>query len=272
MSLEQTQIQRYLALLDVRRLKPSVNALRGIVRAHLTRVPFENISKLYRWKKDGIREIPDCTGFLDGIEHYHFGGTCYSINFHLYQLLTSLGYDAILCGADMSRPDVHLVSIVRIEGREFIVDAGYAAPFLDPLPRDLSNPYEISLGTDRYVLHPRDADGRSQLVLFREGASAHGYRVNPSPRRIEEFNDVIVDSFRSDATFMNSSLLVRFVDDSSTVLRNLDIIECQGNNVRKTQLASKDELVQAICKHFRIPTDVAHFALDGLHANRDPWS
>jgi N-hydroxyarylamine O-acetyltransferase len=269
--LTESQVGRYLSLLGVPRSAPGVDALRTIVSAHLLRVPFENISKLYRWRQYGIREIPDCTGFLDGIEHNHFGGTCYTINFHLYQLLVSLGYEASLCGADMSRPDLHLASVVNTQGREFIVDCGYAAPFLEPLPRDLSEPYEIRLGSDRYVLHPQDATGRSRLDLFRDAASPHGYRLNPRPRRIEEFHDVIIDSFRPDATFMNSSLLVKFGAHSSVVLRNLNLIESHETEVRKTALASQDDLIRAIHDIFGIPTAVASIALDGLNARRDPW-
>ena len=72
--------------------------------------------------------MPGLDQFLADIENYHFGGTCYTNNYFLKLLLSYLGYDVKLCGADMNRPDVHVVNIVRIEGREFIVDVEYAAP------------------------------------------------------------------------------------------------------------------------------------------------
>ncbi len=201
-NLDRAEARRYLALLGIRESEPGVELLTSIVRAHVTRIPFENISKLYRWKTAGFQGLTDIGMFLDGIEEHHFGGTCYSNNYHLHQLLRYLGFDADLCGADMSRPDLHVVNIVRVAGREYLVDAGYAAPFLAQLPRDLATNHVVALGTDRYVLAPKDAAGRSRMTLWRNGVSHHGYLVNPVPRDIGHFAETIAESFRPDARLL----------------------------------------------------------------------
>ncbi|MBI5471444.1 MAG: arylamine N-acetyltransferase [Ignavibacteriae bacterium] len=272
MKLHRDEVKRYLSLLDVSVGAPTLDALRGIIRAHLATMPFENISKLYRWKTSGAADVPSCTEFLDGIEQFHFGGTCYSNNYHLCQLLVSLGYDAVLCGADMSKPDVHVVSIVKVEGREYIVDAGYGAPFLDPLPRHLPLDHVISHGDDRYVLHPQDSLGHSRLVFYQNGTERHGYRVNPKPRGIQEFSQVVADSFRPEATFMNAVLLTKHAPDFSVVLRNLTCTEIRGEAARITTLRTTDELVAAIADHFSIPASVSRIALEGLSFRADAWS
>ena len=128
---------KYLKLLGVDLSEAGFKLLKKIVKTHLIKVPFENISKLL-YKKQGMNYIPDLELYLDGIDKYNFGGTCYSNNYYLYLLLQYLGYNVKLCGADMKNPDVHLISIVTIDEKEFIVDGGYAAPFFDPLPRDLA--------------------------------------------------------------------------------------------------------------------------------------
>ena len=66
-------------------------------------------------------------------------------------------YEARLCGADMSRPDVHAVIMVCLEGREHLVDAGYGAPFFSPLPLDLGRDQVVAWGHESYVLKPREA-------------------------------------------------------------------------------------------------------------------
>src|SRR5512133_643818 len=104
-SLDPAARDRYLGALRVRRRPPGVDALAELVAAHVSRVPFENVSKLYRRRHAGLEGLPDLDAFLDGIERFHFGGTCYANNFHLYTLLASLGYEARLCGADMREPD-----------------------------------------------------------------------------------------------------------------------------------------------------------------------
>src|SRR5512146_169462 len=140
MRLDRELVSRYLDVLGVTATDPSYDGLAELVAAHVTRIPFENVSKLYYKKNLGLTSPPPIELYLDGIEQYHFGGTCYSNNLYLNALLASLGYNVKLCGADMSAPDVHIVSMVRVDGREYIVDAGYGAPFLAPLPRDLAEP------------------------------------------------------------------------------------------------------------------------------------
>jgi N-hydroxyarylamine O-acetyltransferase len=264
-------VARYLRLLEVPHRKPSAAALHQLVDAHLQRVPFENVSKLYRLRRTGLRGIPELGQYLDDIERLRFGGTCYSNNYYLHQLLESLGYQATLCGADMTRPDVHVVNLVGIEGREYLVDAGYGGPFLAPLPRDLPADHEIALGRDRYVLKPRDERGRSRLELHRDGRQRHGYVVKPEPRRIEDFAPAIAASFSESATFMNAVVLVRFFPGRSVVLQNLSLIESEGLSFREQRLGSVERLPAVIEERFGIPAAIAQVALAGLEVSREPW-
>ena len=71
--------EKYLDLLGVEKSEPDFDLLKKIVKAHLIKVPFENISKLL-YKKQGITNVPDMSAFLNGIEKYNFGGTCYTNN------------------------------------------------------------------------------------------------------------------------------------------------------------------------------------------------
>jgi len=267
---EDRLIERYLRLLGVARKNPTLQALSELVFAHLTRVPFENISKLYRWKQAGLAALPSLPQFLEGIEQCHFGGTCYTNNFHFYTLLDALEYDVKLCSADMATPDVHMASIVRVEGQDYLVDTGYAAPFLAPMPLDFESDHVIHLGRDRYVLKPRDEFGQSRLELYREGKLKHGYRLKPQPRKIADFRQVIADSFRRDATFLNSILLARFWRGSSTVIHNSSVTESWGREWSQHSLR-RDEVATAIYNGFGIPSEIAAVAIEGLREFQDAW-
>ncbi|HEX9189575.1 MAG TPA: arylamine N-acetyltransferase [Vicinamibacteria bacterium] len=256
---------RYLGLLGVARRPPGLEALTELTSAHLTRIPFENVSKLYYGRRNAPpRRPPDLVRYLDGIERHHLGGTCYANAFNLHLLLAHLGYDVSLCGADMSAPDVHLVNVVWVEGRPYLVDVGYGAPFLEPLPLDVAEDQEIAWGRERYVLTPRDAAGRSRLELHRDGELRHGYTVNPAPRRIEEFAQVIADSFSDEATFMHALLIARFWPTRSVTLRNRTLIEAEGTRYRLRQIPGRADLPAAIEEHFLIPRGMAREALDGV--------
>ncbi len=107
--------ERYLSILGIEPEEPSHDHLRRLVRAQLIRVPFENISKLYLKKTRDASFIPSLEEHLDGIERFNFGGTCYANNPYFAELLCHCGYDVDICGADMTKPDVHVVSKVRLE-------------------------------------------------------------------------------------------------------------------------------------------------------------
>lgn len=255
--LSDTQVAAYLSVLGVGPASPSGAALGELVRAHLTRVPFENISKLHYRERIGLTEIPPVDLFLEGIERWHFGGTCYANNYHFCRLLQALGYEAALCGAAMSSgADVHAAITVAIEGRAWLVDGGYAAPFLRPMPRDSREDVEVKLGRDRYVLRPQDELGRSRVDMYRDGTLRHGYLLNPSPRPVEHFRDVILSSFRPSATFMNAVLLVRFTDSRSVTIDNLSLIRSSDDEVVNEIFSDRDRLVEGIEREFGIPSAI----------------
>jgi len=252
-------LKRYLNLLGIQKRKPSKEALYELVQAQLVKIPFENISKLYYKKHHSLQGLPGLELFLDGIERFNFGGTCYPNNYYFYLLLANLGYQIKLCGADMSNPNVHMVSVVMLAQREYLIDVGYGAPFLSPIPRDLTTDYTVVLGRDQYVFKPQDAQGGTLMELFRDGSLTHSYLVNPVARQIQEFKRIIADSFREDSTFMKAILLARFLPNRSIVLHNLSLIESEGTVSNSQSLNSRDDMLEAAHEHFGIPKE---FTLD----------
>ncbi len=265
-------VDHYLTILGVVPREPSLEALRELLAAHLTHIPFENISKLYYRKRLGLVNLPPIQLYLDGIDKYHFGGTCYSNNYHFHLLLRNLGYEARLCAADMKTPQVHALNMIAVEGREYLADTGYAAPLLEPIPRDLAADYEITLGRDRYVLKPQDANGCSRLELYRDGVLRHGYLAKPTPRKIEDFGEVIGASFSANATFLNSVLLVRFYPGRSVLIHNLALVESEGNKSALRALADREELITAIEQRFGMPREILCDAVGQLGNLQDAWS
>jgi len=264
--------ERYLRILGIEQKPPEFNGLNELVQAQMARVPFENISKLYYKKRLRLRGLIDFERYLDGIERYHFGGTCYANNYYFHLLLKYLGYDIWLCGADMTNPDVHLLSMARLDSREYIIDVGYAAPFTMPLPRDLAMDFSIEHGEDCYVLKPRHKSGRSRMEMFRNGQPFHGYVAKPEPRKIEEFAGVIADSFSDKATFMNAIMLVKFWPGKSLAIRNLSVVETDGNGARSRPLSGRNKLIGEIERLFGIDSEIAAEAIGEIRKFGDAWS
>ena len=262
--------KKYLDLLEISRSEPNFDFLKRIVKAHLIKVPFENISKLI-FKKQGMKYIPDLELFLEGIEKYNFGGTCYSNNYYLFLLLKEVGFEIKLCGADMKNPDVHLISIVTVEGNEYIVDGGYAAPFLNPLPRNLKEDYVVTLGYEKYIIKPKDEFGRTRVEQYFNGNLQHWYTAKPKARNIDDFNNVIEQSYSDDAVFMNAIRITKFTESGSMMLKNYSFTESVGNE-SKTRKITLGELPQTIQENFGMPLPVVKKAVGHFKELKDIYS
>ncbi|NWF89156.1 MAG: arylamine N-acetyltransferase [Ignavibacteriaceae bacterium] len=261
---------KYLSLLEQKREAPSVEYLHKIVKSHLIKIPFENISKLLLKQKNATT-IPDLVQYLEGIEKYNFGGTCYSNNYYLYLLLQHLGFEVKLCGCDMKNPDVHLISIVTIDNREFIVDGGYAAPFLEPMPRDLKTDYVIELGNEQYILKPKNDEEKSHLEQYHNGELKHWYTAKPQSRNFDEFEKVIRDSYADKAMFMNAILITRFFENGSIVLRNLNLTETIDGKTSAAKIVF-EEIPELVNNKFGIPAELVRKAISKLSELKDTLS
>ncbi|MGB5289125.1 MAG: arylamine N-acetyltransferase [Ignavibacteriaceae bacterium] len=258
---------KYLKLLGVNAEEPTFKLLNKIVKSHTIKVPFENISKLL-YKKQGMKNIPDLSTYLEGIEKFNFGGTCYANNYYLNLLLNHLGFDVKLCGADMKYPDVHLISMVTIRGVEYIVDGGYAAPFFEPLPRDLTFDHIINYDKEKYIIKPRDQLGRTKVEQYYDGKLQHWYTAKPQLRTLEEFQKVIEDSYSDDAVFMNAIRITKFSGNGSLVLKNLLLTETRGNK-STTKKFSLAEITNVIEENFGIPLSIIQEAISWIKELKD---
>lgn len=261
---------KYLELISIDPTNSSFESLCNIVKAHLIKIPFENISKLL-YKKKGMDYIPDLKTYLNGIENYNFGGTCYSNNYYLYLLIKHLGYNIKLCGADMKNSDVHVISIVTIEEKEFIVDVGYAAPFYSPLPRGLNEDYIIKSGEEAYYIKPLDNKGRTKVEQYYNGRLQHWYTAKPQARKIEEFTKVIKNSYAENAIFMNALRITRFTNQGSLVLKNLLLTETTRLKSSVTEITFKN-ISGIIQQKFGIPAEIVKEALLDLRELKDIYS
>lgn len=241
---------RYLRLLGIDGQPAGLDGLREIVRRHLCRVPFENVSKLLLFDREGAGRPLTLSEFLDGIEHHDLGGTCYSSNPFLAELLRVLGYDADLLGADMSIPNVHTSVRVHLEGREYHVDAGNGAPFPEPMPLDRL-PHVIAIGRYRYTLEPHNHDYR--MTATYAGEFAHSYVVHGPPRPAEFFRPIVLDSFAPGRKFMTWLRITRCFDDSVVDLRNRTLTWSEGAESRETILNNADELQTAVANDMAMP-------------------
>lgn len=244
--------ERYLRVLGFDRPPEGLHGLRELVARHLCRVPFENVSKLLLIEREGAGRMTRLSEFLDGIEHCDLGGTCYTCNPFLAELLRALGYDADLLGADMSTPNVHTSIRVRVAGIAYHVDVGYAGPFREPMRLD-GVPHAIEHGPYRYVFDRRRGGEEYEMGVYRGEERIHGYIVHDAPRALDFFQPIILESFRRGTTFMSCLRITRFFERHTVELRDRVLFRYRDGESSETELKSLAELRAAINDEFRMP-------------------
>ncbi|MCY0959407.1 arylamine N-acetyltransferase family protein [Streptomyces sp. H27-H5] len=125
----------YLRRLGVEPAAPSVEGLFALQRAHLERVPYENID-IQLGRPPGIDPELSARRLAAGR-----GGYCFHLNGAFSALLEALGYDVTRhVGGVCKEPDArgvngdHLALVVRVDGAAFFVDVGLGDGPHEPLP------------------------------------------------------------------------------------------------------------------------------------------
>jgi N-hydroxyarylamine O-acetyltransferase len=154
---------------------PDVAGLAIVQRAHRLAIPFENIDvRLGR----GIRLDPDHV--FDKLVHKRRGGYCFEQNQLFLRALTAIGFDArpLLARVWLAQsgvpPRTHTFNLVRIDGEDWIADAGFGGSYAPPMKlfegSEASGPdgaqFRLSLTDDLGWLlerrgDPRTTDGRT---------------------------------------------------------------------------------------------------------------
>ncbi len=145
-------------------LSPSASLLRSLQLAHLTTVPFENLSI-----HAGEPIVLDDEALFDKIVVRRRGGFCYEANGLFAALLRAVGFDVTMLSARVARADGsfspefdHMTLMVTLEER-WLADVGFGDTFRVPLRLDVRSDqtqghraYRIASEGGYFVLWQRD--------------------------------------------------------------------------------------------------------------------
>lgn len=122
-------------------IRPDLDSLEMLQRAHLSTVPFENLDVFAR---RAVRTDDEWT--VTKIAERGRGGWCFELNGAFAALLTELGYEVkrlastVLYGSVAPIP-THLSVEVTLD-RPYLVDVGFGDSFIRPLPLDSEGPHD----------------------------------------------------------------------------------------------------------------------------------
>lgn len=126
-------VDRYLARVGLPRSEPSAAALRSLHAAHVRAIPFENVDVVLG-RHRGI-SLPVVFDKLVGRKR---GGYCYEHALLFAAVLERLGYRVRRSYArvqpDHPGPETHMMLVVEVDGVEHLVDVGFGAQVMYPMP------------------------------------------------------------------------------------------------------------------------------------------
>lgn len=238
----------------------------------LSALPYENLSKIVSWHHGAGADFSQVEKALrlagEWVGHSRetgAGGTCFALTWWLAKRMAEVGYPSAFLLADKGRSEaLHCGLRVDWEGRAYLLDPGYM--IFDPLPLPgaglsatfWSSPNEVNLEdtvTDRgrvwrLSTGPRGTPDSAKKWRFdfrREAASE------------SDFLAAWEASYRF--PMMAYPVLNRIVDGTQYYLqkRSLLVRTPDASEMRKL---GREELLEALGRHFGIPEALAREALD----------
>ena len=165
-------------------LKPTAETLRGLHRAHVAAIPFENLDIVL-----GRGISLEMDAMQDKLIRRDRGGYCYEHNLLFAALLERIGFAVsrltarIRMGSDESQPSGHMLLRVDAGGRPWLADVGFGGQrLLEPIPledgataRQGSWTYRLDYeGAGVWVLRVWRPDGWFDLYGFTLEPRHHG--------------------------------------------------------------------------------------------------
>ena len=165
-----------------------------------------------------------------------------------------------------------MVIIVTLDNLDYLIDVGYASPFLQAIPLFLTTDYTIIAGCNKYVLKPLDSQTNSRLEIIRHGIPKQGYKLKPIAKNIKDFSEIISSSYSYDSTFLNSLLITKYISGKFYSLHNFELTVSENDNFEIRQISDSNELCSLIETIFNIPLSISKKAINNIVNFKDVWN
>ena len=230
---------------------PTLETLRGLHRAHLFTVPFENLDIPL-----GRKIVCEEDAFLSKIVERRRGGFCYEMNGAFAALLRELGFKITLLSARVPRADGsdgpefdHLALRVDLD-EPWLADVGFGDSFLDPL--------RLETGLEQ------PQDGR-KFRIVEESGSLHVKRTEPdrtrkrqysftlTPRRLDEFAPMChYHQTSPQSPFTRKRVCTKATVDGRITLADMKLVVTRNGKKEERLLGSEEEWRAELRERFGI--------------------
>lgn len=231
-------------------LDATAATLRGLHRAHMLSVPFENLDI-------GVRPIViDEAAFVRKVVDEHRGGFCYELNGAFASLLRDIGFDVELLSAGVGRKDGsfgpefdHLALLVSIDGGQWLADVGFGDSFLDPLRFETG----IEQVDDAGLFRIGRAGEFFVVEKSEEGEWRPQYRFTVAKHTLDDFAERCEYHQTSpESSFTQSTICSMATDDGRVTLAGMRLIETRNGVREEREVVADVERDSLLAERFGI--------------------
>jgi N-hydroxyarylamine O-acetyltransferase len=226
---------------------PTLEALRQLHLAHLTTVPFENLSV-----RRGEPIVLDPEGLFEKIVLRRRGGFCYELNGLFAVLLDALGFRVSRLAGRVGPAGIpfdHMALRVELD-EPWLADVGFGDSFLLPLRLEDRRPQEGGCGR-RYRIDP--ADGGLLLVREEQQEWKRQYLFTLESWPLIAFADGCRHHQTSpSSSFTQKTVVSRATERGRITLSERRLIVTSDGNRSETELLDEPEVARVLAEHFGI--------------------
>ena len=236
-------------------LIPSLEVLSALQEKHLLSVPFENLDIHL-----GRRIVLDADLVFHKIVTMRRGGFCYELNMLFHSLLRDVGFQAKLvsgrvydrsrnaCGEEFD----HMLMLVTIGERTWIVDVGFGDFAMHPLKFALNEPLRDVNG--QFLIDR--GDGKSfRVSRFSQTEKRYipEYIFSTTERRVREFEEMCSYHQTSPASHFTQQRVCSIATTSGRITLTDETLIITAGGVRKeSQVRGEEAFREALARYFGI--------------------
>jgi N-hydroxyarylamine O-acetyltransferase len=236
-------------------VKPDVDTLRGLQRAHMQYVPFENLDI-------GLKrpiKIDEGSVWKKLIEQQR-GGFCYELNGLFAWLLKQIGYEVTHLNArvfdregNLGIDFDHLALLVQVPGRSerWLADVGFGDSFLKPLKIEHDGEqvqglraYKLESTNDGYVVWQRNYNGSWERHYF--------FDLQPHKFPEEYESACLYHQTSPKSSFTRGSIISRATPDGRVSLEDGRLIVTINGQREVFRVRDEAEFHSLLKKHFDV--------------------
>lgn len=228
---------------------PKYDTLAGILRAHMSSIPFENLDVLL-----GRSIRLDLEGLQEKLVHGRRGGYCFEHGMLFGAVLEALGFKpvrhtarVVMTTPRIAAPRTHMLLTVPVAEGTFVVDPGFGAlapripvPLFDGVARVGSEAHWMARDGPHWILRTRNVETDTDCWLS---------TLEPDNLVDFEVGNHYVATHPS-SPFVNRMMMRAIIANGRVTVMNRDVNIRRGSTAETTRLADRAALRALLTEHF----------------------